>query len=140
MELPFPGRAPFLEAPSLWSDVHHSLTTVICHQIQNQLNSQYGAVIEPYMAFERLEIRSIHNDTANVREVASDVLPVTATMEVPTCYARLEIRMVGDEVLVVAIALLPLRNGQRPRFATILPDHPYFVFLGRTEHRPQFDV
>ena len=37
MEPPFPGMDPYLEAPSLWPDVHHRLITALCDQIQPQL-------------------------------------------------------------------------------------------------------
>ena len=172
MRLPFPGMDPFLESPHLWPDVHHSLTTVICNQIQNQLLDKYMAVIAPCVALEKLNITSWPKATY-ATEANSAPLQDTATMEVPTRYARLEIRTVEDGVLITAIEVLSpankrpgadgadayekkrqelfrseahlleidlLRNGQRPRFATTLPDNPYFVFLGRAEYRPQFDV
>ncbi|MEM8529452.1 MAG: DUF4058 family protein [Chloroflexota bacterium] len=189
MTIPFPGMDPFLEAPHLWPDVHNSLIYATRSQIQSQLSPNYVAVITPYVTFESLEITPVRTAVAipYVGILESDVssehsttvtiapapLQATATMEVPTRYARLEIRTVEDGVLITAIEVLSpankrsgadgadayekkrqelfrseahlleidlLRNGQRPRFATTLPDNSYFVFLGRAEYRPQFDV
>lgn len=189
MTIPFPGMDPFLEAPSRWPDVHHRLITTLSDQIQSQLNPTYATVITPYIAFESLEITPVRVATAipdiglferdasseegTTVAVAPAPFKATATMEIPTRYARLEIRTVEDGVLITAIEVLSpankrpgvdgadayekkrqelfrseahlleidlLRNGQRPRFATTLPDNPYFVFLGRAEYRPQFDV
>lgn len=128
MELPFPGMDPYLEAPSLWPDVHHRLITVLCDQIQAQLDPRYTAVITPYVAFESLEIAPVrlaavpdigvleHDaPTASGATVAIAPAPLitTAVMEVPTRYARLEVRTVGDETLITAIELLSPAN-KRP--------------------------
>lgn len=128
MQLPFPGMDPYLEQPSLWPDVHHRLITALCDQIQAQLNPNYTAVITPYVAFESLEIAPVRLtavpdigilesegfDTGGVA-VAIEAAPliVTAVMEIPTRYGRLEVRTVGDEVLVTAIELLSPVN-KRP--------------------------
>ena len=56
MEPPFPGMDPYLEAPSLWPDVHHELITLFRDQLQAQLSPRYRAVITPYVLFESLEI------------------------------------------------------------------------------------
>lgn len=128
MQLPFPGMDPYLEQPSLWPDVHHRLITAICDQIQAQLSPRYTAVITPYVAFESLEIAPVR--LAAVPDIGifeSDVfdtggtavaieaapLTMTAIMEVPTRYARVEVRTVSDEVLVTAIELLSPAN-KRP--------------------------
>lgn len=128
MQPPFPGMDPYLEASGLWPDVHHRLITVLCDQIQTQLNPQYTAVITPYVAFESLEIAPVRLaavpdigvletelSAASGAAVAIAPAPLitTAVMEVPTRYARLEIRTVGDEVLVTAIELLSPAN-KRP--------------------------
>ena len=128
MELPFPGMDPYLEAPSLWPDVHHRLITVLCDQIQAQLDARYTAVITPYIAFESLEIAQVRlvavpdigvleHDAPAAPGAAVTIAPAplitTAVMEVPTRYARLEVRTVGDETLVTAIELLSPAN-KRP--------------------------
>ncbi|MFL5804915.1 MAG: DUF4058 family protein [Roseiflexaceae bacterium] len=128
MQPPFPGMDPYLEQPSMWPDVHSSLIYAIRDQIQAQLSPRYTAVITPYVAFESLEIAPVRLaavpdigllerdvlDTGGAA-VAIEAAPLTlpAIMEVPTRYARLEIRTVGDEVLVTAIELLSPAN-KRP--------------------------
>jgi hypothetical protein len=127
MEPPFPGMDPYLEAPSLWPDVHHRLITALCDQIQAQLGPQYTAIITPYVAFESIDIAPIRFAVPDVGVVQRDVplatgaavaavpapLTGTAAMEVPTRYARIEIRTVDDEALVTAIELLSPVN-KRP--------------------------
>ncbi len=105
------------------------LITALCDQIQAQLNPHYTAVITPYVAFESLEIAPVRlaavpdigileSDVfdSGGAAVAIEAAPLTmpAIMEVPTRYARLEIRTVGDETaLVTAIELLSPAN-KRP--------------------------
>ena len=128
MELPFPGMDPYLEAPGFWPDVHHRLITVLCDQILAQLQPHYTAVITPYVAFENLEITPVRvavmpdvgileTDLPATASTPTTVAPapliVTAAMHVPTRYARLEIRTVGNEALVTAIELLSPVN-KRP--------------------------
>lgn len=123
----FPGMDPFLEAPSLWPDVHSSLIFAFRDQIQRQLNPKYVAVITPYVAFESLEIaparRAVMPDVGVVEAepqgapagsapvaVAPAPLTLPAEMTVPTRYARLEVRTVDDETLITAIELLSPAN------------------------------
>ena len=128
MDLPFPGMDPNLEAPSLWPDVHHRLITVLCDQIQAQLGPRYTAVITPYVTFESLDIAPVRlaavpdpgvlDQDATVRQdptvaIAPAPLITTAVMQVPTRYARLEVRTVGDETLITAVELLSPAN-KRP--------------------------
>jgi len=128
MELPFPGMDPYLEAPSRWPDVHASLIYAIRDQIQQQLAPRYSAVITPYVAFESLEIAAVRlavPDVAILDQAASSApagsaaivapapLTLPALMEVPTRYARVEVRTVDDDALVTAIELLSPAN-KRP--------------------------
>jgi hypothetical protein len=46
MQSPFPGMDPYLEAPSLWSDVHHGLVSEIRAVLNRRLRPQYYARIE----------------------------------------------------------------------------------------------
>ncbi len=128
MEPPFPGMDPYLEAPSLWPDVHHQLITTIRDQIQAQLLPGYRAVITPYVAFESIEIAPVRRAVPDIAIVERDALAVSrgggaalaeapltlpALMTVPVEYARIEIRTVRDQVLVTAIELLSPAN-KRP--------------------------
>ncbi|MFV9506854.1 MAG: DUF4058 family protein [Oscillochloridaceae bacterium umkhey_bin13] len=125
MELPFPGMDPYLEAPSLWPDLHHDLITTIRDQIQSQLTPGYRAVITPYVVFESIEIAPVRRAVPDVaiveREypgmaragtnVATEApLTLPALMIVPVEYARVEIRTVRDQVLITAIELLSPAN------------------------------
>ena len=128
MELPFPGMDPYLEAPSLWPDVHHRLISTIGDQIQAKLTPGYRAVITPYAVFESIEIAPVRRVVPDVAVVereplgraggaaaAVEAAPLTlpAVMTVPVEYARIEIRTVRDQVLVTAIELLSPAN-KRP--------------------------
>ncbi|GAB4425810.1 MAG: DUF4058 family protein [Chloroflexi bacterium OHK40] len=129
MEAPFPGMDPYLEQPSLWPDVHHRVITALGDQLQERIAPRYRAVITPYVVFESLEIapvraivpdaglfeRDAPESASNPGVALLDTAPLTlpAIMEVPTEYARIEIRTVRDYVLVTAIELLSPAN-KRP--------------------------
>jgi Protein of unknown function (DUF4058) len=129
MEPPFPGMDPYLEAPSLWPDVHHRLITALCDEIQAQLGPHYTAVITPYVAFESIDIAPVRLAVPDIAIVDREAPPTaassvaiapapltgTAAMEVPIRYARIEIRTVDDETLVTVIELLAPVN-KRPSF------------------------
>lgn len=128
MEMIFPGMDPYLEAPALWPDVHHELSSAIRNQIQPMLSPRYIAAIEPYVAMETIEIvpvRRVVPDVAvierervgNAGSVATAIAPApltgTVALEFPTRYQRIEIRTVDDGTLVTAIEILSPVN-KRP--------------------------
>lgn len=128
MESPFPGMDPYLEEPAMWPDVHHRLINAICDQIQAAVVPNYRAVITPYVVFESIEITPVRAAVPDVgvferdtsiagggaaTAIAPAPLTLPAVMEVPTEYARIEIRTVRDHVLVTAIELLSPAN-KRP--------------------------
>lgn len=128
MESPFPGMDPYLETPSIWPDVHSSLIIAIRDQIQAQLDPRYTAVVTPYITVESIEIVPTRHaivsdvgilereevDAGNVAvAIAPAPLTVAAAMEIPTRYARLEIRATEGDTLITAIELLPPAN-KRP--------------------------
>lgn len=128
MPSPFPGMDPYLEQSSLWPDVHAGLIAAIRNQLQTQIVPRYIARITPYIALEQIEITSVRRAVvpdvgiyerettpAPPAAVAIDAPPLTGTaiMEVPTRYARIEIRAIGDDTLVTAIELLSPAN-KRP--------------------------
>jgi hypothetical protein len=124
MRSPFPGMNPYLEATHLWPDVHSSLIFSIRKQIQSQLNPRYSASITPYVALESLEISPSKMAVPDVAVLEQETKPQTkggvavlsapmtrtAMIEIPTRYARLEIRSVEGEKLVTAIELLSPAN------------------------------
>ena len=128
MEPPFPGMDPYLEEPSLWPDVHHRLITAICDQLQILVVPRYRAVITPYVVIESLESapnRMVVPDVGIFEQDMTDLggglavaiaqapLTLPALIEVPTEYARIEIRSMRDNSLVTVIELLSPAN-KRP--------------------------
>jgi hypothetical protein len=101
---------PYLENPHLWPDVHHSLIVIISNQIQRQLNPNCVAVINPYVITESIEISSARNPEPDVAVWQPAPLTRPAEMNIPTRYARLEIRTAGDETLITAVELLSPAN------------------------------
>lgn len=127
MQPPFPGMDPYLEAPGIWPDVHASLAFAIRDQLQPLLAPRYTAVLTPYVAFEAVEIGMVRFSVPDVAVLEGDVQATTGAtaalapapligmlpMDVPTRYQRVEIRTVGDEMLVTAIEILSPVN-KRP--------------------------
>lgn len=128
MELPFPGMDPYLEDPTIWPDVHNSLIIAIRDQIQARLDPRYTAAVTPYIAVESIEIapsrRAIIPDVGILARdepdqggvavaIAPAPLAVAAEMNIPTRYARIEIRTMGGDTLVTSIELLSPAN-KRP--------------------------
>jgi hypothetical protein len=128
MDAPFPGMDPYLELPSLWPDVHASLIGTIRDQLQQQIVPKYFAQITPYVALEQLSIeaprrslvpnvaiyeRDMPHGSTLVAVAHAPPLVGVALMEVPTRYARIEIRALSDERLVTVIEVLSPVN-KRP--------------------------
>jgi hypothetical protein len=129
MESPFPGMDPYLEASSLWPDVHHRLISTMAEQLQPLLASRYTAIIVPHVTLETLDIAiprlmvpdvgivgredSGGGGTATLIAIVAPPLVGQLALEVPTRYSRIEIRTVAGEALVTAIELLSAAN-KRP--------------------------
>jgi hypothetical protein len=118
---------PYLERATIWPDVHTRVIAASCDAIQAQLNPQYVAVITPYIALESIEIAPTHQsfvpDIGILREtpldagaavaIAAATLTVPVSIDIPTRYARIEIRSVTHNILVTSIELLSPAN-KRP--------------------------
>ncbi|MBC8159647.1 MAG: DUF4058 family protein [Roseiflexaceae bacterium] len=128
MEPPFPSMDPYLELPTLWPDVHAGFIAAIRDQLQPQLVPRYIAQITPYIALENIDItatrraivpdigvyeRDLSQPSRATAVVDAPPLLGTAVMEIPTRYARIEIRAIDDDTLVTAIELLSPVN-KRP--------------------------
>ena len=126
MEPPFPGMDPYLEHSSLWPDVHHRIISAACDYLQARIAPGYIAQIAPYVALEQIEIAAprralvpdigvYEREPAATAAAAVDAPSLTgvALAEIPTRYARIEIRSVVDETLITAIELLSPVN-KRP--------------------------
>jgi Protein of unknown function (DUF4058) len=123
MELPFPGMDPYLEATYLWPSVHHRLITAIANQLQPQLGPQYISDVTTYTLVETVEVSPprfvpdvviLEREKRSSGSAATAVLPAPITnaalLEVPTPYARLEIRTIDGNTLVTAIEVLSPAN------------------------------
>lgn len=126
MQSPFPGMDPYLEATTIWPDVHAGLIAAMRRQLQPRLSPRCVAVIVPYTAFETIDVnlsRFLVPDIAIVERdqqsslAATTVAPAPVVgaleVEIETRYSRLEVRTVGDETVVTVIALLSPAN-KRP--------------------------
>ena len=67
MEKPFPGMDPYLEAPSIWPDVQHSLIVAMSNQINQCLSADYVTVISPYIAAEEIDFSEFTQFTEAVQ-------------------------------------------------------------------------
>ena len=128
MEPPFPGMDPYLEQPSLWPDVHHRIITAVCDQLQAQIVPRYIAQITPYVTLEQIDIsptrraivpdvgvyeRDIPDRPGGAVVIEAPPLLGTGLLDIPTRYARIEIRAVNNETLITSIELLSPVN-KRP--------------------------
>ena len=128
MEPPFPGMDPYLERPSLWPDVHTGVITGIRDHLQDKLDPRYIAVITPFVTLESIEIAPyrqgfipdvgvLRNDAPDTSgtavAIAAAPLTIPVFINVPTRYARIEIRSVTHETLITSIELLSPAN-KRP--------------------------
>ena len=50
---PFPGMDPYLEAPTIWPNVHTSLLTIFQEQLHPLLAPQYLAELETQVVIDR---------------------------------------------------------------------------------------
>jgi hypothetical protein len=145
---------PYLEASSIWPDVHASLITAIRDQIQAELNPRYTAIITPYVAFDSIEITPIRMAVPDVAIIERDppsipsgnvaIAPAplagTAIMDIPTRYARLEIRTVDDEALVTAIELLSPANKRPGAEGADAYEHERREFFRSEAHLLEIDL
>lgn len=52
---PFPGMDPYLEAPTIWADVHSRLMNVIAEQLAPQLEPKYLAELDTQVVIEQFD-------------------------------------------------------------------------------------
>ena len=127
MHSPFPGMDPYLEAPSLWPDVHTRLMTIIGEQLTPLLAPKYLAELETQVVIDRLDDDpqavlpdvSITSPEVSV-EVPSAVavaapapVQVRVPMDVPTRLVSVYIRQRETARLVAVIELLSPVNKRR---------------------------
>ena len=105
MPSPFPGMDPYLEAPWIWSDVHHGLISEIRASLNPNLRPNYVA---------RVELRVyISDDDDPGREALVPDLRVATLMDEEIEEAFLKIIHVESEALVALIEVLSPTNKIR---------------------------
>ncbi|MFZ4662458.1 MAG: DUF4058 family protein [Caldilineaceae bacterium] len=98
---PFPGMDPYIEAPRIWSDFHGGLASEIRAVLNRDIRPCYFAALIPYPTHVKVEVT--HNNSFDS----------TVPLELPLELFSVEIRTVGDEVLITSIEILSPVNKQR---------------------------
>lgn len=88
--------------------------------------------------YRRIEIRTVGDETlVTAIEILSPVNKRPGA-DAADAYERKRQEIFGSAVHLLEIDLL--RAGRRPALVNALPDAPYFIFLSRTEHRPEIEI
>lgn len=90
MPSPFPGMDPYLEARSIWPDVHASMITYIRESLQPDLRPKYIARIE-----ERIQLAQIS------QSYVPDVLLLRRNLREPTASYTASETVIADEPQIV---------------------------------------
>jgi hypothetical protein len=160
---PFPGMDPYLEAPSLWPDVHTSLMCIIGEQLTPLLAPKYLAELETQVVIDRVddEPQVVLSDGSvtspeeaagapSAMAVAAPApVPVRVPLDVPTRLVSVYIRQRETARLVAVIELLSPVNKRRgkgreeylEKHRTFLasPVHLIEIDLLRSHPRMPFD-
>jgi hypothetical protein len=123
---PFPGMDPYLEASTIWPNVHTSLMTIFQEQLNPLLAPQYLAELETQVVIDRLDDESqivrpdvsltTPQEPTGARSAAvAEPLPVRlrVPLDVPTRLVTVYIRQRPNETLVAVIELLSPVNKRR---------------------------
>jgi Protein of unknown function (DUF4058) len=124
---PFPGMDPYLEAPSIWPDVHTSLMCIVGEQLTPRLAPKYLGELETQVVIDQVDDDpqvllpdvsvtrlDVPNGTPSAVAVAAPApVEVRVPMEVPTRLVSVYIRLRETGRLVAVIELLSLVNKRR---------------------------
>jgi len=124
---PFPGMDPYLEAPSIWPDVHTRLMTIIGEQLMPLLAPKYLAELETQVVIDHLDddpqvvLPDVSVTHSEVSDGTSSAVAVTAPapvqvrvpLDVPTRLVSVYIRQRETARLVAVIELLSPVNKRR---------------------------
>ena len=131
MPSPFPGMDPYIESPRIWSDFHGDLAGEIRAVLNRQIRPNYFAALTPYATYETIEVTkkksygmypdvgiwkrpfSTPGGIAVADVIVSTPVESTISLELPLELFSVEIRTVGDEVLITSIEILSPVNKQR---------------------------
>lgn len=126
---PFPGMDPYLEAPTIWPNVHTSLMNIFQEQLNPLLVPKYLAELETQVVIDRLDddepltfVPDVSLTTASAQTptaaaataIAEPVpIPMRVPMAVPTRLVSVYIRHRQNETLVAVLELLSPVNKRR---------------------------
>lgn len=121
MEPSFPGMNPYLENPSLWSEVHSWLIVQLARTLNPSLIPQYRAAVEKRVYDDALLVgipdASVFQQNAETRpspavttEVLSKPIRVTIPLTEEITERYLEIREVKTERVITVIEVLSPKN------------------------------
>jgi hypothetical protein len=124
---PFPGMDPYLEATSIWPDVHTRLMNIISEQLTPLLAPKYLAELETLVVIDRIdddpqvELPDVSVTSPDVSAgapaavgvVAPAPVQVRVPMDVPTRLVSVYIRQRETARLVAVIELLSPVNKRR---------------------------
>jgi hypothetical protein len=127
MRSPFPGMDPYLEAQSLWPDVHTRLMSIIGEQLTPLLAPKYLAELETQVIIDQVDddpqivlpdVSVTRTDVPGgapsaVAVAAPAPVEVRVPMDVPTRLVSLYIRLRETARLVAVIELLSPVNKRR---------------------------
>ena len=127
MHSPFPGMDPYLEAPSIWPDVHTSLMSILREQLTPLLAPKYLAELETQVVIDRVDdnlqvvLPDVSISQPEVSAGASSAVAVAAPapvqirvpLDVPTRLVSIYIRQRESARLVAVIELLSPVNKRR---------------------------
>src|SRR5262245_4793247 len=129
MHSPFPGMDPYLEAPTLWPDVHTTLMSIFREQLAPLLAPKYLAELETQVVIDRTDdepqvvLSDVSVTTSDIPTGTPSVVAVAAPapvrvrvpLDVPTRLVSIHIRQRETERLVAVIELLSPVNKRRGR-------------------------
>ena len=124
---PFPGMDPYLEASTIWPDVHTSLMNIFREQLTPLLAPKYVAELETQVVIDHLddEVQVVRPDvsltpprqaTGSPAAVAmAEPLPVLlrVPLDIPTRLVSMYIRQRPNETLVAVLELVSPVNKRR---------------------------
>jgi hypothetical protein len=122
---PFPGMDPYLEAPSIWPDVHTRLMSIIAEQLTPLLVPKYLAELETQLVIDHLDdepqvvLADVSVTTSDVAAGSASAVAAPAPvrvrvpLDVPTRLVSIHIRQRESARLVAVIELLSPVNKRR---------------------------
>jgi hypothetical protein len=124
---PFPGMDPYLEAPTIWPDVHTTLMSIFREQLTPLLAPKYLAELETQVVIDRRDdepqivLPDVSVTTADVLSgalsgvamAASAPVRIRVPLDMPTRLVSIHIRQRETERLVAVIELLSPVNKRR---------------------------